>query len=66
MKGDTKAYMAFAFGSIVASAILRTLGQANMANFIGLWPPTILALGLMNKIDKLEQGRTAREVRAAA
>jgi len=47
-------YLSLAVGSIGLSLTLRLLGQAKAANFVGHWVPTILILGLYNKIVKLE------------
>ncbi len=48
------AYLSLAIGSIGLSLGLRLLGQKNAANFVGHWVPTILILGLYNKLVKLE------------
>jgi hypothetical protein len=37
-------------GSIVGSAALMLMGKSRLAMFVGLWPPTLLNLGLFNKI----------------
>ena len=42
-------YMFAALGSIGLSLVFRLLGRKDFANFIGLWPPTIVALALLNK-----------------
>lgn len=42
-----------AVGSIGASLVLMAMGQEKKANFIGHWAPTILILGLYNKMVKL-------------
>ena len=41
-----------AVGSIVGSLALLTSGKKDMANFVGQWVPTILVLGVYNKIVK--------------
>ena len=43
-----------ALGSIAASLYCQVKGKEKTANFIGHWAPTILILGLYNKIVKLE------------
>lgn len=48
------AYLAAAIGSMAVSLILMVAGQRNVANFIGQWAPTILIMGLYNKLVKLE------------
>jgi hypothetical protein len=42
-----------ALGSIAASLFFVARGQRTMGNFIGQWVPTILILGLYNKIVKV-------------
>ena len=42
-----------AFGSIAASLIFQITGDEKKANFVGHWAPTILTLGLYNKLVKL-------------
>jgi hypothetical protein len=43
-----------ALGSIGVSLILELSGREKTANFVGHWAPTILILGLYNKLVKLE------------
>lgn len=40
-------------GSIAASLTLRILGRKDDAQFVGQWAPTLLILGLYNKIVKV-------------
>ena len=47
-------YLSLAIGSIGLSAILHVVGRKQDANFVGQWVPTILLLGLYNKLVKLE------------
>jgi len=47
-------YLSLAVGSIGISLTLRLLGQKHAANFVGQWVPTILLLGLYNKLVKIE------------
>ncbi len=42
-----------AFGSIAVSAALQIAGRHKVSNFIGQWAPTILILGVYNKIVKV-------------
>ncbi len=42
-------YLYGTLGSIGLSLLLRLFGRREFANFIGLWAPTILALGMLNK-----------------
>jgi hypothetical protein len=41
-----------ALGSIGGSLALLTAGKREVANFVGQWVPTILILGLYNKLVK--------------
>lgn len=43
-----------ALGSIAVSLFCQVNGKEKTANFIGHWAPTILILGLYNKLVKLE------------
>jgi hypothetical protein len=47
-------YLALAVGSMVASAALMVAGKKQVANFIGQWAPSLLVIGLYNKVVKLE------------
>ena len=42
-----------ACGSIVGSLAFQVLGDDKKANFVGQWAPTLLILGLYNKLVKL-------------
>ena len=42
-----------AVGSIATSLVMMAIGQEKKANFIGQWAPTLLILGLYNKMVKL-------------
>ena len=42
-----------AVGSIATSLILQLTGQEKKATFVGQWAPTLLILGLYNKMVKL-------------
>lgn len=42
-------YVYATVGSIGLSLLLRILGRKDFATFVGLWPPTILALAMLNK-----------------
>jgi hypothetical protein len=48
-------YLGFAIGSMAVSATLAfVLRKRDLANFVGLWAPSILIMGLYNKLVKLE------------
>lgn len=42
-----------AAGSILGSLVLQAMGKREQANFVGQWAPTLLILGLYNKIVKI-------------
>lgn len=42
-----------ALGSIGLSLVMMVTGEEKKANFIGQWAPTLLILGLYNKMVKL-------------
>ena len=45
-------YLSLAIGSIGLSALLKLSGRDQGAQFVGHWVPTILILGLYNKLVK--------------
>jgi hypothetical protein len=55
-------FLVLAGGAVAGSLVLKLLGRHTTANFIGEWVPTILMLGLYNKIVKVlgsERGGSA-------
>lgn len=46
-------YLMAALGSMGVSALLQVLGARTISNFVGLWAPSFLMLGLYNKMVKL-------------
>jgi len=46
------AFLGLAFGSMALSLALMAAGRRNAANFVGQWAPTILIMGLYNKLVK--------------
>lgn len=52
-----------AVGSMVASASLQISGKREISNFVGQWAPTLLILGLYNKLVK-QLGSDWTEARA--
>lgn len=47
-------FLWLAGGSILTSLFMKVSGKNDTANFIGQWAPTILIMGLYNKLVKLE------------
>ena len=57
----TITYLGFAVGSMVLSASIAALSRRKeIANFIGLWVPTIMLLGVYNKLVKMENNWSSR------
>ncbi len=48
-------FLGLAVGSMAISATLAVMGRKEAANFVGLWAPTILVMGLYNKLVKVEK-----------
>lgn len=46
-------FLALAGAAIAGSLALKLMGRHSTANFVGEWVPTILMLGLYNKIVKV-------------
>ncbi|HEX4793660.1 MAG TPA: hypothetical protein VH370_07715 [Humisphaera sp.] len=51
LPSDTFLWMAT--GSIAASLMFKMMGRDHAALFVGQWAPTLLILGLYNKLVKL-------------
>lgn len=51
----SSAYYGGVFGSILLSLLLFATGKRHAALFVGLWAPTILNLGLYNKLLRPSQ-----------
>jgi hypothetical protein len=47
-------YMGLAVGSMIASAACMLTGRKQLAQFIGQWAPSLLIIGLYNKVVKVE------------
>lgn len=48
------AYLGLAIGSMIASAAFELMGKRDTANFIGQWVPSLLVIGMYNKLVKIE------------
>ncbi|WP_437953215.1 hypothetical protein WME98_22875 [Sorangium sp. So ce296] len=48
------AYLGLAIGSMLISAGCMLAGKRQAANFIGQWVPSLLVIGLYNKLVKIE------------
>ena len=57
-KLPSSGYLAFALGSMAASAILKAVGKDDWSLFIGQWAPSFLIIGVYNKLVK-QQGSDA-------
>jgi hypothetical protein len=47
-------FLGLAVGSMIASAALQLSGRRQVSNFVGLWAPSLLIIGVYNKLVKLE------------
>src|SRR4051794_29538878 len=53
-KVPSMGYLALAVGSMLISAGLATFStRKNLANFVGLWVPTFMLMGIYNKLVKI-------------
>src|ERR1051325_737930 len=52
-KLPSDAFLWSALGAIGGSLVLRITGKSEAANFVGQWAPTLLLLGLYNKLGEL-------------
>lgn len=53
-KVPSGAYLTLAIGSMALSLVMMLTGRRNAANFIGQWAPTLLIIGLYNKLVKVQ------------
>ena len=51
-KVPSLAFLGLAVGAMAASAALVLTGRTKLGNFVGQWAPTILIMGLYNKLAK--------------
>ena len=51
-KVPSLAFLGLALGSMAVSAALVLTGRKELGNFVGQWAPSILIMGLYNKIAK--------------
>jgi hypothetical protein len=59
-------FLSVAIGSMFLSAtLLFASDRKEYANFVGLWVPSLLLMGIYNKLVKLEGGSDFSEKRAA-
>ncbi len=47
-------YLGLAGGSMIASLGFMLAGKKQIANFIGQWVPSLLVIGMYNKLVKIE------------
>lgn len=59
-------FLMLAGGAVVGSLVLKLLGRHLTANFVGEWVPTILMLGLYNKMVKVLGSERAEATRERA
>ena len=51
-KVPSLAFMGLAMGAMAVSAALVLMGRKQLGNFVGQWAPSILIMGLYNKLAK--------------
>jgi hypothetical protein len=51
-KVPSLAFLGLAVGAMAASAVLVLTGRKQLGNFVGQWAPSILIMGLYNKLAK--------------
>ena len=51
-KVPSLAFLGLALGAMAASAALVMTGRKQLGNFVGQWAPSILIMGLYNKLAK--------------
>jgi hypothetical protein len=51
-KVPSLAFLGLAIGAMAASAALVMTGRKQLGNFVGQWAPSILIMGLYNKLAK--------------
>ena len=54
-------FLGLAVGSMAASLGFLLADKKHIANFIGQWAPTILIMGLYNKVVKIEEEMLAQQ-----
>jgi hypothetical protein len=59
-------FVAGALGSIALSAGLMLAGRREVAQFVGQWVPTLLLIGVYNKLTRVEHGVAGRRFAAGA
>jgi hypothetical protein len=47
-------YLGLAVGSMIAAAAFQLAGKRQTASFIGQWVPSLLVIGVYNKLVKIE------------
>ncbi|MBI3948603.1 MAG: hypothetical protein HY321_22005 [Armatimonadetes bacterium] len=52
---SSTAYFAGMLGSIITSLVLFLVGKRQWSLFVGLWAPTILNMGMFNKLLRPSQ-----------
>lgn len=62
-KVPTSTFLGLAAGSVLLSATLALFGRhKSLANFVGLWAPTLILAGLYKKVSQLEGGEISKHL----
>lgn len=51
-KIESGVFLAAALGALLASLMLEAAGRERASRFVGMWPPTLLIMGVYNKLVK--------------
>lgn len=51
-KVESGVFLTAALGALVASVVLELTGRERAGRFVGMWPPTLLIMGVYNKLVK--------------
>ena len=66
-KLPSSSWLGLALGSMVVSAGIAIFSKKKeFANFVGLWAPSFLLIGIYNKIVKIEKSAEQKSNRSAA
>lgn len=52
-KVPSDTFLFAALGAMAASLALEVAGNTRLSRFVGMWPPSLLAMGIYNKLVKV-------------
>lgn len=56
-KWPSDLFLAFALGSMAVSLLSEITGRERLSRFVGMWAPTLLIMGVYNKLVKITGAR---------